>query len=50
MTNHVESNYNLANKEAMFHNLKTYYEGDTDKYLFDHVPMTFHIINGTQDY
>jgi tubulin monoglycylase TTLL3/8 len=42
MHNHLENNWNLSNKKALFYNMKAYYEninGDYSKYL----PLTFHI-------
>lgn len=47
-TNHMEDNFHLANKKAIFYNMKCYYDclaQDT----FDHLPLTFHIKEGLQD-
>jgi tubulin monoglycylase TTLL3/8 len=46
MHNHLENNWNLSNKKALFYNMRAYYDAineDYDKYL----PLTFHIQNGT---
>ena len=42
MHNHVENNWNLSNKKALFMNMKNYF---TAKKVnpFDYIPMTFHI-------
>ncbi|CAD8049611.1 unnamed protein product [Paramecium primaurelia] len=45
--NHIERNYHLGNKKAMFHNMKKYYEL-TKQELFLHLPMTFHV-SGIKD-
>lgn len=43
--NHIENNFFLGNKKAMFHNLKQYYEL-TEQNVFENLPLTFHIRNG----
>ncbi|CAD8048946.1 unnamed protein product [Paramecium sonneborni] len=45
--NHIERNYHLGNKKAMFHNMKKYYEL-TKQELFLHLPITFHV-SGVKD-
>ncbi|CAD8137006.1 unnamed protein product [Paramecium pentaurelia] len=45
--NHIERNYHLGNKKAMFHNMKKYYEL-TKQELFLHLPITFHV-SGIKD-
>ncbi len=40
--NHLEANWNLSNKKALFYNLKAYYEVIKDN-PFDYIPVTFHI-------
>ncbi|CAD8050087.1 unnamed protein product [Paramecium sonneborni] len=45
--NHIERNYHLGNKKAMFHNMKKYYEL-TKQDLFQHLPVTFHV-SGVRD-
>jgi tubulin monoglycylase TTLL3/8 len=46
--NHLENNFFLGNKKAMFYNLKQYYELIHDN-VFNYLPLTFHIKNGTND-
>ncbi|CAD8134459.1 unnamed protein product [Paramecium octaurelia] len=45
--NHIERNYHLGNKKAMFHNMKKFYEL-TKQDLFQHLPITFHV-SGVKD-
>ncbi|CAK71274.1 unnamed protein product (macronuclear) [Paramecium tetraurelia] len=45
--NHIERNYHLGNKKAMFHNMKKFYEL-TKQDLFQHLPVTFHV-SGVKD-
>jgi len=48
MHNHLENNWNLSNKKALFYNLRNYY--NTIKVNpFDNIPLTFHIKNGMND-
>jgi hypothetical protein len=44
----IEDNYHLANKKALFLNMKNYYEA-MNKDPFTHLPVTFHIKNGVND-
>ena len=47
MHNHLESNYHLHNKKALFYNLKKYYESEgLDP--FTAIPVTFHV-QGVRD-
>jgi tubulin--tyrosine ligase len=46
--NHLECNFHLGNKKAMFYNLRQYYEL-IGKDVFDYIPLTFHIKNGLDD-
>ena len=46
--NHLEFNWNLGNKKAMFYNLRRYYEL-IGKNPFDFIPLTFHIQKGSDD-
>ena len=46
--NRLESNYHLANKKALFYNLREYYRAVGED-IFDNVPVTFHIREGTRD-
>ncbi|CAD8095262.1 unnamed protein product [Paramecium sonneborni] len=46
--NHIDKNYHLGNKKAMYHNLKKYYEL-TKQDLNQIIPRTFHIQKGARD-
>lgn len=46
--NKLEFNQHLSNKKGLFRCLKNYYETNGKK-VFDHHPVTFHIINGEED-
>jgi tubulin monoglycylase TTLL3/8 len=46
--NKLEHTYHLANKKALYVNLRNYCEA-TAQPLFDKVPLTFHIQSGTSD-
>lgn len=46
--NKLEAHYNLSDKKALFLNLKEYYSCIGDN-VFDHVPLTFHIVSSTSD-
>lgn len=46
--NHLQNNFLLGNKKALFYNLKEYYQR-TDEDLFSYIPLTFHIKNGFKD-
>ncbi len=48
MHNHLENNWNLSNKKALFYNLKNYYIS-TKQNPFDNLPLTFHIKEGITD-
>jgi len=48
MCNHLENNYHLSNKKALYYNLKTYYES-TEQQWYDKMPLTFHIQEGVSD-
>ena len=48
MHNHLLENYYIGNKKALFYNLQKYYEFRQEN-VFDHVPLTFHIIKGIED-
>ena len=48
MSNHLEHNYYIGNKKALFYNLKQYYDL-LKKNVFDIIPLTFHIKNGEKD-
>lgn len=48
MHNHLEDNWNLGNKKALFYNMRRYYQATNQDY-FDYMPVTFHIQNGSQD-
>ena len=46
--NHMEANFHLSNKKAIFYNMKIYYES-TGSNTFDNVPLTYHIKEGVND-
>jgi len=46
--NKIEDNYHLANKKALFVNMKTYYEAMNED-PFASLPVTFHIKDGLDD-
>ncbi|KAL4491452.1 hypothetical protein ABPG72_008108 [Tetrahymena utriculariae] len=48
MHNHMEYNFHLANKKALFYNMRQYYNL-TNKNVFDYLPTTFHIQRGLND-
>jgi tubulin monoglycylase TTLL3/8 len=48
MHNHLEYNYFIGNKKAMFYNLKQYYDLQK-KDVFDIIPLTYHIKSGVTD-
>jgi len=47
-TNHQENNFHLANKKAIYYNMKVYYDA-THQNIFDYLPITFHIKDGVTD-
>lgn len=46
--NKIEDNFHIANKKALFLNLRNYYES-LGQDPFDNLPVTFHIKNGLAD-
>jgi hypothetical protein len=46
--NKLEDNYHLANKKALFVNMKTYYEAVGED-PFQSLPVTFHVKQGLHD-
>ena len=46
--NHLECNFLLGNKKALFYCMKDYYQKIGDD-LFNYMPLTFHIRNGFKD-
>ncbi|CAD8203545.1 unnamed protein product [Paramecium octaurelia] len=46
--NHIEKNYHLGNKKALYHNLKRYYELIKQD-LHSIIPITFHVQKGSRD-
>ncbi|CAD8057988.1 unnamed protein product [Paramecium primaurelia] len=42
MHNHLENNFHLGNKKALFYNMKAYYESQNIN-VFDNLPVTYHI-------
>lgn len=47
-TNHMENNFHLSNKKAIYYNMKIYYEA-TKQSTFDFLPLTYHIKDGLGD-
>ena len=45
MWNKLEHNFQISNKKALFHNLKSYL-GDE---VYEIVPRTFHVVDGVED-
>lgn len=43
--NHLENNFHLGNKKALFYNLKEFYSYQ-NKDVFQDIPLTFHIKKG----
>jgi len=48
LCNHMENNYHLSNKKAIYYNMKTYYEL-TGQEWWRTLPLTFHIKEGIND-
>ncbi|EAS04250.2 tubulin-tyrosine ligase family protein (macronuclear) [Tetrahymena thermophila SB210] len=48
MHNHLENNWNLSNKKALFYNLRNYYT-TIKQNPFENIPLTFHIKDGIND-
>lgn len=46
--NHLENYFHLANKKALYYNLKSYYESVGED-VFQVLPLTFHIKEGVSD-
>lgn len=46
--NHLQCNFYLGNKKALFYNLREYYSLIGDN-VFNYVPLTFHIRKGMKD-
>ncbi len=46
--NHVENNFHLSNKKAIYYNMKVYYES-LNKDPFQFMPLSFHIKEGLSD-
>jgi len=46
--NHLEGNFHLSNKKALFYNMKTLCEWKSED-VFDYLPHTFHIKDGVLD-
>jgi tubulin--tyrosine ligase len=47
--NHMENNYHLSNKKALYYNMKIYYESAGGQDWFNVLPLTFHIKEGAND-
>lgn len=48
MHNHLENQWHLSNKKALFYNMRSYYEALKEN-PFKYIPLTFHIQKGTED-
>lgn len=46
--NHLECNYHLSNKKALFYNMKQFCEWKGEN-VFEYLPLTFHIQEGLSD-
>ena len=46
--NHLENNFHLHNKKALYYNMKFYYEAIKEEYS-NYLPFTFHIQKGCDD-
>lgn len=46
--NHLEGNYHLSNKKALFYNMKAFCESKGED-VFEYLPQTFHIKDGLLD-
>lgn len=46
--NHLENNWNLSNKKALFYNMRAYYKSLNED-AFQYIPRTYHIQNGCED-
>lgn len=48
MQNHLKYNYVIGNKKALFRTMSQYYQ-HLSLDPFDFLPLTFHIVEGTED-
>jgi hypothetical protein len=48
MHNHLEQNYFIGNKKALYYNMKKFYQLQGLN-VFEALPLTFHIIKGIDD-
>jgi hypothetical protein len=48
LCNHMENNYHLGNKKALYYNMKTYYDATFQRW-WENLPLTFHIKDGVSD-
>ena len=48
VTNHLEFSRMLGNKKALFYTMKQYYELSNQDYK-QYLPLTYHIVSGTED-
>ncbi|EAS02300.2 tubulin-tyrosine ligase family protein (macronuclear) [Tetrahymena thermophila SB210] len=46
--NHLQFNYMLGNKKALFYNMRQYYQLMKDD-VFNYLPLTYHLTRGTED-
>ena len=47
-TNHMENNFHLSNKKAIYYNMKVFYDA-IGQSTFDYLPLTFNIKDGLTD-
>lgn len=46
--NHLQSNFYIGNKKALFYLMKNYYDLKKEN-VFNALPLTFHIVKGITD-
>lgn len=46
--NHLSQNFVIGNKKALLYTMRQYYE-NSGMDVFDYLPLSFHIVKGTED-
>jgi hypothetical protein len=46
--NHIENNFHMGNKKALYYNMRAYYESKKMN-VFDFLPVTFHIKGSSEE-
>ena len=46
--NHLSQNFVIGNKKALLYTMRNYYE-NIGMDVFDYLPLSFHIVKGTED-